>query len=112
MVLRRKFFLFLHEFRISGWRPEHRRFPTVAIAFFQEAITHDPDFAEAFAYLAMAQSVGHGQRNIDAANMAARRALELDDSLPAAWIATGVTANQRFDFVEAERKRDNWHSVQ
>ena len=67
-----------------------------AVAYFEEAVARQPDFAEAHAALAQAQvqflHVGLAPREaIPKAEAAARKAIELDETLPIAHRALGMT---------------------
>ena len=74
-----------------------------AIENFQQATELDPDFAEAHASLGIAKALGWGQRDKEGATLSAKRALELDRSLPMAWVAAGQAARQQFRFEDAEQ---------
>jgi serine/threonine protein kinase/tetratricopeptide (TPR) repeat protein len=87
-----------------------RRGTLVAHGLFLEALKHDPDFAAAHAalaevYLHMNPAVPHltaeeaARRGADAA----RRALELDATLPAAWAASAALKSSQTDWAGAER---------
>jgi TolB-like protein/DNA-binding winged helix-turn-helix (wHTH) protein/Flp pilus assembly protein TadD len=74
--------------------PRHESFRR-AVAYFEQAIAIQPDFAEAYAELALTQVqflfVGPftPRETIPKAEAAARKALQLDDTLPRAHLALG-----------------------
>ena len=82
-----------------------------AIEFFKEAISKDPNYALAYAGLADAWALfslygGEGpQETMPQAKAAARKAVELDDTLPEAHNSLGlVLALYDFDFAHSKRE--------
>jgi len=75
----------------------------LAIESFQQATELDPEFAVAHASLGIAKAVGWGQRDKEGATLSANRALELDRSLPMAWVAVAQAAKQQFRYEDAEQ---------
>ena len=83
------------------------------MAYFEEAVARQPDFAEAHAALAQAQvqflHVGLAPREtIPKAEAAARKAIELDETLPIAHRALGMTLtffHWKWDEGEKEFRR-------
>ena len=74
-----------------------------AVELFQQATQADPDYAEAYAFLALTKSMGRGQLDIQGAEIALQRAVELDPELPTAWLAQSFVAKSTFNFPEADR---------
>ena len=94
----------------------------LAITYLQEATELDPEYAEAYAALAYAKSIGWGQTDKEGAKRNAARAIELDPSLPLAWIARAGANKLEFRYTEAEqdlrealelepRNATAWHSL-
>jgi eukaryotic-like serine/threonine-protein kinase len=81
----------------------------LATDYFQQAILRDPNYALAYAGLAATYAVGPGygllasREAAERAEVAARRALELDPDLPQALVILGQVQAQRYDWVAAER---------
>jgi TolB-like protein/DNA-binding winged helix-turn-helix (wHTH) protein/Flp pilus assembly protein TadD len=81
--------------------PRHESFRR-AVAYFEQAIAIQPDFGEAYAELALTQVqflfVGPftPRETIPKAEAAARRALQLDDTLPRAHLALGQILNLHY----------------
>jgi TolB-like protein/DNA-binding winged helix-turn-helix (wHTH) protein/tetratricopeptide (TPR) repeat protein len=81
-----------------------------AIDYFQQAIQKDPNFARPYSGLAMAYAVWYpddpGPRdNMPKAREAARKAVELDESLAAGHMALGYVAlNYDWNWSEAEKE--------
>jgi TolB-like protein/Flp pilus assembly protein TadD len=79
----------------------HESFRT-AIAYFEQAIAIQPDFGDAYAELALTQVqflfVGPltPRETIPKAEAAARKALQLDDTLPRAHLALGLILNLHY----------------
>jgi TolB-like protein/DNA-binding winged helix-turn-helix (wHTH) protein/Flp pilus assembly protein TadD len=73
-----------------------------AVAYFEHAIAIQPDFGEAYAELAMTQlQFLYGgplspRETVPKAEAAARKALQLDDTLPRAYLALGVILNLHY----------------
>jgi len=75
----------------------------LAIAHFAKATELDPEYAEAYAALAYAESIGWGQVDKEGAKHNAARAIQLDPSLPSAWIASAKAKETDLDFTGAEQ---------
>jgi len=81
--------------------PRHESFRR-AVAYFEQAIAIQPDFGEAYAELALTQVqflfVGPftPRETIPKAEAAARKALQLDDTLPRAHLALGQILNLHY----------------
>lgn len=78
-----------------------------AIGMFERAIGEDPNYALAYAGLADCHSYlymyfGHAIENLDGAEEASRRAVELDPGLAEAHAARGLALNLRSRWEEAE----------
>ena len=80
-----------------------------AVAYFEEAIARQPDFAQAYAELAVAQfqflfsGPLSPRQAIPKAEAAARRAVELDDTLARAhWILGQILSNFHWKWAEAD----------
>ena len=84
---------FLHQ---RGWQVGR------AIEFLKYSTELDSGFAEAFAMLAIAKTVGHGEVDIVGADAAIEKALVIDPSLPIVLMAQGNVARRQFDFEVAE----------
>jgi tetratricopeptide (TPR) repeat protein len=81
----------------------------VAHGLFLEALKHDADFAEAHAALAEVYLLSipavpklTAEEAARRGAAAARRALELDETLPAAWAASAAVKSSRADWAGAE----------
>jgi eukaryotic-like serine/threonine-protein kinase len=81
----------------------------VAHGLFLEALKHDPDFAQAHAALAEVYLLSipalprlTAEEAARRGATAARRALELDETLPAAWAASAAVKSSRADWAGAE----------
>jgi serine/threonine-protein kinase len=81
-----------------------------AIALFDQAIARDPKFADAYAQKSVAMLVytqtfaansGEHQRDVAAAEAAARKALSIAPGLPSAYAALAIARSARFDFTGA-----------
>jgi non-specific serine/threonine protein kinase len=80
-----------------------------AIAFCRQAIEIDPRYAAAYAQLSAAYAMAGAQalappEVLPLAQAAAKRALELDDSLSEAHISMGISLFIDWDFAAAERE--------
>lgn len=75
----------------------------LAITHFREATELDPEYVEAFAELAYAKSIGWRQVDKQGAKRSAARAIELDTSLPQAWIASAQVKTFELDLTGAEQ---------
>jgi tetratricopeptide (TPR) repeat protein len=81
-----------------------------ALDFFQRAVAHDPNYARAYAGIAMAQLNKHRQTGdsqsqlalLEAAGQAAGHALQLDPSSAKAETVLGRLTALRYNMVEAE----------
>lgn len=104
----RAFFLGMHH-----WTLRTTEDVATATRLFNEAIAADSSFAEAWGGLALSYVLSTPQEYgvpgigrfeaLDRAEMAARRAIELDPDLPAAYTALGDAAVQRGDLDASER---------
>src|SRR5262249_2743116 len=80
-----------------------------AIAYYQQAVTKDPSYAQAHAELALSYtvaaswSVGTDAENDPKAEAEAKRALELDPANAEALSALSSVAEHRFDWETGER---------
>jgi TolB-like protein/DNA-binding winged helix-turn-helix (wHTH) protein/Flp pilus assembly protein TadD len=80
-----------------------------AIGYFQQAISADPNFAQAYSGLAdcyiLEELDGRGDEGFEGARAAAKHALELDESLPEAHSTLGsISALYDRKWIEAERE--------
>jgi serine/threonine protein kinase/tetratricopeptide (TPR) repeat protein len=91
------------------WSRRNREGIEKAIAYFEQAIAKDPNYAPAYAGLSDAYSfVSYLQVSPEAipkARSAAQKAVELDDSLPEAHASLGnLLCDQDWDFAGSERE--------
>jgi non-specific serine/threonine protein kinase len=96
----RKYF---HEFRTKGFRNARQ--------MFSRAIVIDSDYARAYAGVADCSSMLHSygaasQENMDEADMASRKALELDAELAEAHVSRGLAVSLQKNYAGAEREFD------
>ncbi|MFI5380707.1 MAG: protein kinase [Tepidisphaerales bacterium] len=95
---------FFHQFRRRGFE--------FARAMFSRAIAVDPGYARAHAGLADCFSLlfmywDTSEANLEQADAASRRALELDPSLAEAHVARGLAVSLKKQFAEAEQEFQN-----
>lgn len=80
-----------------------------ALRYFEQALIHDADYAQAHASIALAYLTGPALMEVpaaqalDLASTAAHRALALDPTLPEAHIASAAVKSARADWPGAER---------
>ncbi|MGD2127910.1 MAG: tetratricopeptide repeat protein [Lysobacterales bacterium] len=93
-----------HDLFLKGRYYFNRRLEmSTAVELFQQATQTDPNYGEAYAFLAIAKSVGHGVTDIPGAQTAVEHAIELAPELPITLIAQGWLATKSADFAEADR---------
>jgi non-specific serine/threonine protein kinase len=96
----RKFF---HEFRTKGFRNARQ--------MFSRAIVVDPEYARAYAGVADCSSMLYSygaasQENMDEADIASRKALQLDSELAEAHVSRGLAVSLKKNYAGAERAFD------
>ncbi len=92
---------FFHQFRRKGF--------DFAREMFAKAIEIDPGYARAYAGIADCSAFLYfywdsSRHNLEQADQASRRALELDPDLAEAHASCGLTASMKKDYQEAERE--------
>jgi TolB-like protein/Flp pilus assembly protein TadD len=92
-----------HDLFLKGRYYFNQRILDLAVDLFQQATEVDSSYAEAFSFLALAQTMGHGQTDIPKAQAAVNRAVALAPENPATLLAQGWVANMTFDFEQADR---------
>ena len=92
-----------HDLFLKGRYYFNQRDLHSAVGLFQQATEVDSNYGEAYAFLALAQSLGHGQTDIPRAQAAANRAVELAPQSPTTLIAQGQIATKIFNSEEADR---------
>ncbi len=99
-----------HELYLRGLTLLAARSLRDAADTFQQAVTADPNYAQAWAALAQAQVLVHNWRldtdgsTIPAAEDAVQRALELDPNIANAYVALGILHAERWQWPDAERE--------
>jgi tetratricopeptide (TPR) repeat protein len=92
---------------LDRWSTESRK---KAMTYFQQAITTDPSYAPAYAELANSYSMGaffeepHGPEVRTRGIAAAKKALELDDTLAEAHSALGLALLADLQWTDSERE--------
>lgn len=96
---------------LSLWHSGRQKGPMESVAYFKKAIALQPDYAEAYAWLAFAYNrLGSAEvlppkQIYPLAKVAALRAIELDGSLPEGHAALGfILRNYEWDWTGAERE--------
>jgi len=83
---------------------------SAAINYFEQALRHDPNYAQAYSWLAMAYSVlgffdiVEREEANQKTEQYAKKALELDDSLAEARVALSILLQNSYDFIGRERE--------
>jgi serine/threonine protein kinase/tetratricopeptide (TPR) repeat protein len=101
-----------YEFYIRGrkyFQQGHRSSMKYAIEMFSQAIKKDPEYALAYAGLAVSYSqlfmyYDRNKENLDQALAASKKALELDPDLAEAHVSRGMVVSQNLDYEEAEKE--------
>lgn len=91
-----------HDLFLKGRYYFNQRSLGLAVDLFEQATEIDSDYAEAFSFLALAQTMGHGQTDIPKAQAAANRAIALAPQEPTTLLAQGWVANLTFNFEVAD----------
>ena len=86
-----------------------RRSCRIAIELFSQAVEKDPQYALAYAGLAVTYTVSYmyfdrNEENLDRALWASQKALQLDPELAEAHVSRGFAISQNLEFEEAEKE--------